>query len=94
MPHAIESDDCKTIEGNERNGTPGSDDEKERKRAKRREAHRKRRENMTSEEKEKMRAKRRENDQRKELELREATEELAMVEDDESMDVSDEMGII
>lgn len=41
-----------------------------------------------------IRAKRRENDQRKELELREATEELAMVDDDESMDVSDEMGII
>jgi hypothetical protein len=41
-----------------------------------------------------IRAKRRESDQRKELELREATEELAMVDDDESMDVDGEMGII
>ena len=40
-----------------------------------------------------IRAKRRADDQRKELELREATEELAMVDDDES-DVNGEMGII
>ena len=41
-----------------------------------------------------IRAKRRANDQRKELELREATEELAMVDDDESDINGEEMGII
>jgi len=41
-----------------------------------------------------IRAKRRANDQRKELELREATEELAMVDDDESDVNGEEMGII
>mmetsp|Transcript_4720 Transcript_4720/g.6875 ORF Transcript_4720/g.6875 Transcript_4720/m.6875 type:complete len:245 (+) Transcript_4720:70-804(+) len=40
-----------------------------------------------------IRAKRRANEQRQELELREATEELAMVDDDES-DIHGEMGII